>query len=113
MVRAKTLGIKYQGTQIKSLRSRFKASIFVEISTVIRKESKMKISTGTIVRTVILMLALVNQVLTIAGHSPIPIADEVVTEFIATGALIITSLIAWWKNNSFTQKAITADKTFK
>lgn len=73
----------------------------------------MKVSTGTITRTIILALALINQVLTMAGHSPIPIADETVTELIATSATVITALIAWWKNNSFTQAAIQADETMK
>lgn len=73
----------------------------------------MKISTGTITRTIILALALTNQILTAAGHSPLPIEDETVTELIATGATVITAVIAWWKNNSFTQNAIKADSTFK
>lgn len=73
----------------------------------------MKISTGTITRTVILALALINQVLTISGHSPLPIEDEAVTELIATSATIITATIAWWKNNSFSQEAIKADAKLK
>ncbi len=74
---------------------------------------RYNISTGTITRTVILILALINQGLTMFGHSPIPIEDETIVEFFAYGATIITALIAWWKNNSYTQKAIRADKTFK
>ena len=73
----------------------------------------MKISTGTITRTVILALALINQVLTISGHSPLPIEDEAVTELIATSATIITATIAWYKNNSFSQEAIKADAKLK
>ncbi|MDD4564756.1 MAG: phage holin [Eubacteriales bacterium] len=73
----------------------------------------MKVSTGTITRTVILALALVNQILTMAGYSPIPIADETVTELIATSATVITALIAFWKNNSFTQAALRGDEVMK
>lgn len=73
----------------------------------------MKISTGTITRTVILALALINQVLTISGHSPLQIEDEAVTELIATSATIITATIAWYKNNSFSQEAIKADAKLK
>jgi len=73
----------------------------------------MKISRGTITRTVILALALTNQVLTAAGHSPLPIENETVTSFIATGATIVTATVAWWKNNSFSSRAIQADATFK
>ncbi len=79
----------------------------------VTKGEIMKISTGTLTRTVLLVLALVNQLLYIAGHSPIPIADEVVIEFISTGAVIVTSVYAWWKNNSFTQKAIKADEILR
>lgn len=71
------------------------------------------ISTGTIVRTVCLALALVNQVLTIMGFSIIPIEDDTINTLITTGATVITAIVAWWKNNSFTTKAIIADKTFK
>lgn len=69
-----------------------------------------KIELGTIIRTVCLVLALINQGLTMAGHSLLPITDEQVTEALTLAATIITSLIAWWKNNSFTQAAIQADE---
>ena len=58
-----------------------------------------KVSVGTIVRTVLLMLALVNQILTATGHSIIPIDDETVTQLITNVATIVTALIAWWKDN--------------
>lgn len=69
-----------------------------------------KISTGTIIRTIILALALINQILTASGHAIIPIDDETITELISTGATVITAVIAWWKNNSFTEEAIAADE---
>lgn len=65
--------------------------------------------TGTIIRTVCLVLALINQILTATGHSIIPIDDETVTQFISTGATVITAIIAWWKNNSITKEARLAD----
>ena len=70
----------------------------------------MKISKGTIIRTTILIIALINQILSASGHSVLPIEDKQVEEFISVGFTIVTSLIAWWKNNSFTQNAIEADK---
>ena len=72
-----------------------------------------KISVGTIVRTVLLMLALVNQILTATGHSIIPIDDETITQLITNVATIVTALIAWWKNNSFTKAALAGDATMK
>lgn len=69
----------------------------------------MKITAGTIVRTVILAVALVNQILVASGHSVIPIPDEDWENLITTGATVITALIAWWKNNSFTAAARLGD----
>ena len=68
-----------------------------------------KISPGTIARTICLALALINQILTATGHSIIPIDDETVQALVSTAATVITTLISWWKNNSFTQAAIEAD----
>ena len=62
----------------------------------------MKIKTDTIIRTVVLALALINQILTSTGHSVIPITDDQVTELITLAFTIGTSVWAWWKNNSFT-----------
>lgn len=69
----------------------------------------MKIKTDTIVRTIVLALALINQILTSTGHSIIPITDDQVSEFISLAFTIGTSVWAWWKNNSFTQTALAAD----
>lgn len=69
----------------------------------------MKVKTETIVRTVILALALINQLLSATGHAVLPIQDEQVETMITTGATILASLWAWWKNNSFTKAAIAAD----
>lgn len=69
----------------------------------------MKIKKDTIIRTVVLILALVNQILTSTGRSVIPVTDEQVTELITLVITISASVWAWWKNNSFTTKAIEAD----
>lgn len=68
------------------------------------------VKTETIVRTVILIVALINQALTVAGKSLLPITDDQITEVITLVITIGASLWAWWKNNSFTQNAIEADK---
>ena len=73
----------------------------------------MKISAGTIARTIILCLALINQVLTATGHSMINIADEDVNLLVSTIFTIVTAIVAWWKNNSFTHEAIEADEVMK
>lgn len=70
----------------------------------------MNISAGTIARTAILGLALTNQVLTATGHNVIDISDDTVNTLISTGFTVVTAIVAWWKNNSFTSAAIEADK---
>lgn len=69
-----------------------------------------KVEVGTIIRTICLVLALVNQGLTMAGHAVLPINDEQVNQFVTLIATIVASVWAWWKNNSFTQAALTADE---
>ena len=68
-----------------------------------------KISVGTIARTIILLLALINQCLSMAGVSPLPIEDEQVETIITTAWTVIAAVWAWWKNNSFTQAALAGD----
>ena len=68
-----------------------------------------KPSISTIVRTAVLILALINQGLALAGKSPLPIQDEDISNMVSFVVTGITSLIAWWNNNSFTQAAIEAD----
>lgn len=69
----------------------------------------MKIGTDTIIRTICLVLALVNQGLSIAGISPLPIGDEQVSDVVTLVITIATSVWAWWKNNSFTKAAMEGD----
>ena len=64
----------------------------------------------TIVRTIVLIIALINQALTMAGKTPLPIADEEIADIVAYVLTTAASLWAWWKNNSFTKNAIEADK---
>ena len=70
---------------------------------------KLKISTATIARTAVLLLALTNQVLSAMGKPVLPIESATVEQLVTTGITCITALIAWWNNNSFTQEAIKAD----
>ncbi len=71
---------------------------------------KKKIEKGTIVRTAVLTFALINQVLMISGYNPLPFTDEDFGQAVSMLLTIGAALWAWWKNNSFTQAAITADE---
>jgi SPP1 family holin len=73
----------------------------------------MKVSADTIARTIILALALINQVLSTTGHAVLPISDEQVEQIVSLIFTIVASVAAWWKNNSFTVAAITGDKVLK
>lgn len=64
----------------------------------------------TLIRTICLALALVNQVLAIFGISPIPIADDTIELLVSTAATVIFAVLSWWKNNSFTKEAMIADE---
>ena len=70
----------------------------------------MKVKTETVIRTIVLILALANQVLAIYGKEKIPITEEEVYQLISLVVTIGSALWAWWKNNSFTQPAIRADE---
>ncbi|MBT2216252.1 phage holin [Virgibacillus dakarensis] len=59
---------------------------------------------GTIIRTAALVLALTNQILVLFGKSPLPIDSEIVKEVAALLFTIVTSIIAWFKNNYVTTK---------
>ena len=67
----------------------------------------------TIIRTAVLAIALINQILSSTGHSIIPIESEQLEEIISLVLTVGASLWAWWKNNSFTWAAIEADSYMK
>ena len=71
------------------------------------------LSISTIARTGVLIFALLNQILTISGHNPLPWSDEQAYEGFTLLLTTVASLWSWWKNNSFTAEAIEADKIMK
>lgn len=71
--------------------------------------NKEKITAGTIIRALCLILALVNLTLETMGKRIIPITDDQISELVTLVITIATSLVGFWKNNSFTQEAIIAD----
>lgn len=71
---------------------------------------KKKVSVETIVRTIVLAVTLINQVLTMLGKNPLPFAEDELYTLLTTAATVAATLWAWWKNNSFTSEAISADE---
>lgn len=70
------------------------------------------ISTATIVRTICLIVALVNQLLSAFGKSPLPIDNAQLEQLISTLITVVVALVNWWQNNSFTPEAIAADELY-
>ena len=69
-----------------------------------------KITPDTIARTIILVIALANTVLTMLGKNPPPFADDDIYTAVSIIATLAATAWAWWKNNSFTTNAIKADE---
>lgn len=73
----------------------------------------MKISKWTIVRTIMILLVIVNMILKAFGVSPIDVNENTVLGVVETVIEIGAIACAWWYNNSFTEKARAADLFFK
>lgn len=69
-----------------------------------------KVSSATIIRTICLALALINQILSATGHAVIPISNTEIEQLVSTGLTVAAAIVSWWENNSFTQEAIQADE---
>ena len=69
-----------------------------------------KIQPDTIARTIVLALALINQCLAIMGKGTIDIAENDVYQLVSLAWTIISAIVAWWYNNSFTKHARRADE---
>ncbi len=72
--------------------------------------TKAKPKKETILRTAVLVVALVNSVLTLLGKNPLPFSEEESYEMFSMLATAAASIWSWWENNSFTEAAIRADE---
>ena len=52
-----------------------------------------------IVRTAVLFVALVNQLLMVFGYSILPISEEDISQLCSALFTIVTALWAWWHDN--------------
>ena len=68
-----------------------------------------KVKTDTIIRTIVLVIALVNQVLAIMGKQAFPVTEDEVYQVVTLIVTIGAGIWAWWKNNSFSAEAIAGD----
>ena len=73
----------------------------------------MKITKSTIVRLILVVLVIVNFVLEKNGIDVIPSDESNILMLVETGIEIAILAVGFWKNNSFTKKAIRADEFLK
>jgi len=67
------------------------------------------IKPDVIIRAIVLIIALVNQLLVSTGRSPLKIEDNTIGETVSAIFTVSASVWAWWKNNSLTKAARAGD----
>lgn len=64
----------------------------------------------TIIRTIVLVIAIINNILTLLGKNPFPYTADEIENAVAIIFTVLATLWAWWKNNSFTLPARLGDQ---
>lgn len=65
---------------------------------------------STIVRSILLLIVLINMVLKATGKDVINIDESQIYDLVEMLISVGIIVLSWWKNNSFTENAIEADK---
>ena len=73
----------------------------------------MKISKGTIIRTIALVVVLINMMLKALGKPLIEYDEGTVMYWLEYFIEVAVIIVTFWKNNSFSPAAIQADKFLK
>ena len=68
------------------------------------------ISKSTIARSIALIVVLINQGLVLFGKEMLPFTEDEVYQGVSMVLTVVMAIMAWWKNNSFTNVAIEADR---
>ena len=74
-----------------------------------KKVNLKGVTVQTWTRTIVLLLALISQLCVILGRRTEAIDIEQWQEYVTYALTVGASIVAWWKNNSFTRKAQEAD----
>lgn len=72
-----------------------------------------EVEASTIVRTIVMLLTIINTILAMTGHNPLPWSEKELYSGISVIVNVIVTLWVWWKNNSFTKAAIEADSVMR
>jgi SPP1 family holin len=74
----------------------------------------MLASKSTIIRTLVLLILLVNQgVFLFTGNTLFVFDEAQIEEYVTYFVTVAAAIWAWWKNNSFTRKAVESDEYLK
>ena len=68
------------------------------------------VKAGTWARLILMVISLVNMALAAAGKAPIPADYNEIYTIVSVVFSVLVGISAYWKNNSFTEAAQTADK---
>ncbi len=71
---------------------------------------KMRVTKGTIIRTIMLALVIINMILKKLGFDVLNIEEDTVTGFVSALLEIAIIVVSFWKNNSFSENARKADE---
>lgn len=71
------------------------------------------IKKSTIVRTILLLIVLINLILKACGVNLIPVDESAVYTIVELIIELAIIIVSFWKNNSFSPKAIKADEFLK
>lgn len=71
----------------------------------VTEDTVPQIDAATIARTINLFLSLASMVIVMAGGKALNIDPDSITTLVVTGWAVISSVIAWWKDNPFTPSA--------
>lgn len=70
----------------------------------------MRITKSTIVRTILFFAVMINFLLERCGVDLIPVNESAILMFVEYAIEAAILIVGFWKNNSYTQKAIRADE---
>lgn len=79
------------------------------LNTAIEAVKGGKLQVGAVVRLIVLLIAWINQIAVTFGLYSVPDLSPSVIYIIATIITIIATVYSYWKNNSWTSNAKTAD----
>lgn len=73
----------------------------------------MKIATGTIVRTAMMIIAIVNTFCSMVGFTTIDIDENTLYTIVTCVFDVVTLVVVWWKDNSFSKRALALEEIKK